>query len=137
MMALSIKQPWAWLIVQGHKDVENRTWSTSFRGRMFVHAGLRQDSHAYRLGYDPDEYIGYRLGRLRAYDAWVAAHPLARGYLIGEVTLVDCVSDSNSEWFEGPYGFVLADPVAYDQPVPYRGQLGFFEVLRMEEARLI
>lgn len=38
MKALSIKQPWAHLIVSGVKDVENRSWKTNYRGRIFVHA---------------------------------------------------------------------------------------------------
>lgn len=37
MKALSIQQPWAWLIVNGYKDVENRDWNTKFRGRFYVH----------------------------------------------------------------------------------------------------
>ena len=38
MKALSIKQPWAWLIVNGYKDIENRTWKTNYRGTFLVHA---------------------------------------------------------------------------------------------------
>lgn len=38
MKALSIRQPWAWLIVNGHKDIENRSWPTRFRGKFLVHA---------------------------------------------------------------------------------------------------
>lgn len=38
MKALSIKQPWASLIAQGIKDIENRTWKTSYRGRIYIHA---------------------------------------------------------------------------------------------------
>ena len=41
MKALSIRQPWAWLIVNGYKDIENRTWSTDFSGRAYVNAGKR------------------------------------------------------------------------------------------------
>lgn len=41
--ALSIRQPWAWLIVNNHKPVENRSWPTSFRGRFLVHAGKTRD----------------------------------------------------------------------------------------------
>ena len=37
-------------------------------------------------------------------------------------------SPYRSPWFEGPFGLVLANPVAYDKPIPYKGQLGFFEV---------
>ena len=38
MKALSIRQPWAWLIVNGHKDIENRSWPTRFRGPVLIHA---------------------------------------------------------------------------------------------------
>lgn len=39
MLALSIRQPWAWLIINGGKDIENRDWPTKFRSRILVHAG--------------------------------------------------------------------------------------------------
>ena len=39
-----------------------------------------------------------------------------------------CVHESDSPWFEGPHGFVLRNPLAYEKPIPYRGKLGFFEV---------
>jgi len=38
LTCLSVRQPWAWLIVNGHKDVENRTWSTQHRGDILIHA---------------------------------------------------------------------------------------------------
>ena len=117
MRALSIRQPWAWLVVNGYKDIENRTWSTEFRGRVYVHAGQRME---------PDDYPEQRehIGRAGI----VVPARLARGAIVGEVTITDCLSVSNSPWFCGPYGFLLEDPVAYEQPVPYRGQLGFFAV---------
>lgn len=40
MKAISIHQPWAWLIVEGYKDIENRTWLTAYRGPVLIHAGL-------------------------------------------------------------------------------------------------
>ncbi len=46
MKALNIRQPRAHLIVHGHKDVENRSWPTKFRGRVYVHAGKRFDVEA-------------------------------------------------------------------------------------------
>ena len=55
------------------------------------------------------------------------------GAIVGEVTITDCVDISSSQWFCGPYGFLLSSPVAYKDPIPYRGQLGFFEV---EEAKI-
>jgi hypothetical protein len=38
MKILSVRQPWAALIVSGHKDIENRTWSTRYRGPVLIHA---------------------------------------------------------------------------------------------------
>lgn len=38
MMALSIRQPWAWLIASGHKDIENRCWKTLRRETIYIHA---------------------------------------------------------------------------------------------------
>jgi ASCH domain len=43
MKALSVRQPWAWLIIAGHKDVENRSWTTTYRGPLLIHAARRPD----------------------------------------------------------------------------------------------
>jgi hypothetical protein len=43
MKELSIRQPWAWLIIAGHKDVENRSWTTTYRGPLLIHAARRPD----------------------------------------------------------------------------------------------
>ena len=117
MRALSIRQPWAWLVVNGYKNIENRTWSTGFRGRIYVHAGQRTVA---------DDYPEQREYLARA--GIVIPVVVARGAIVGEVTITGCVSLSDSPWFCGPYGFTLEDPVAYDLPIPCRGQLGFFAV---------
>ena len=117
MRALSIRQPWAWLIVNGYKDIENRTWATQFRGRAYVHAGQRI------IRDDFPEQRAY----LRELGIVVPAD-LPRGAIVGEITIADCVDGSESPWFCGSYGFTLAAPVAYAAPIPYRGQLGFFRV---------
>ena len=117
MRALSIRQPWAWLIVNGFKDIENRTWSTRYRGRVYVHAGRR---------IVPDDYP-----EQRAYireSGIVIPEELPRGAIVGEVSITDCVAVSPSPWFCGPYGFTLTDPLAYPVPITYRGELGFFRV---------
>ena len=52
---------------------------------------------------------------------------MPRGGIVGAVDIVDCVTESDSDWFSGPYGYVLRDP----KPLPFRpvrGQLGFFRV---------
>lgn len=120
MKALSILQPWAWLIVQGHKDIENRTWWTAQRGRILVHAGKKYDRimHAvYAREFRED--FGIELPALEE---------MPRGGIVGEVDIIDCVRDHSSRWKDdGSWGFVLrnATPLPFR---PYRGQLGFFEV---------
>ena len=58
----------------------------------------------------------------------LAYSDLPTGALLGEVTIVDCITESNSPWFYGPYGYMLDGAVPYEDPIPYRGRLGFFEV---------
>lgn len=115
MKALSIRQPWAWLIVMGHQDVENRTWYTSFRGKFLVHAGKKFD------------YAGYKWVVSEMDLAMPEPHELGRGGIIGAAEIMECVTQHNSQWFSGPYGFVLesAQPLRF---VPLRGKLGFFDV---------
>ena len=132
MRALSIRQPWAWLIVNGYKDVENRTWrlpkTFMVPQRIYVHAGLKQDYDAYdgdathrRLG----AWIQERITPEVSFD-WSTGQ-LVLGAIVGEVTVVGCVtSASELPWFEGPYGFALRDPVAYEEPIQCKGRLGFW-----------
>lgn len=114
MKVLSIKQPWAWLIVHGYKDIENRTWSTKHRGPFLIHAGKNTDLEAYYKF--KDIYLG--LPNLLEFP---------RGSIVGRADLVDCVTRSNSEWFEGPTGFVLARAQPCT-PFPWKGKLGFFQI---------
>jgi hypothetical protein len=119
MKALSIRQPWAWLIAEGYKDIENRSWTTNFRGRIYIHAGKRFDDNAlYWLrekGIGPIEELALH------------SRELPREAIIGEVDIMDRVTSSTSPWFIGPYGFVLANPVKYESFIPCKGRLGFFE----------
>lgn len=112
MKALSIQQPWAWLIASGHKDIENRTWHTGFRGPVLIHAGKRFD------GEDDAQQWGWpRIERPEDFDL---------GGIIGECEIIDCVTTSASPWFHGPYGFVIRN--ARLLPFrPCRGALGFFD----------
>lgn len=120
MQCLSIRQPWSWLICNGHKDIENRTWPTKFRGRIYVHAGKRFDEGAIEWLINK----GFPAFKMRP----LYSEVMPRGALVGEVDIVDCVQESASPWFVGPYGFVLANPIAYDTPIPCKGWLRFFDV---------
>ena len=75
--ALSIRQPWAWLIVNGFKDIENRDWPTNFRGRLLVHAGQTMA----RRYYDETCEELLRVGLLPA--SMPAYEDLPRGGFVG------------------------------------------------------
>lgn len=116
MRALSIRQPWAWLVVQGIKPVENRTWHTHVRGELLIHAGLQFDTEGLRSVLASFPELAAQLPR--RYDV---------GGVVGAATLVDCVSQHPSRWFTGPHGLVLRDarPLPFR---PWRGELGFFDI---------
>lgn len=116
MKALSIQQPWAWLIAHGFKNVENRTWPTSFRGKFLIHAGKKLDAEGLKY---VQEVHGSVLDLPETFDL---------GGIVGEAAIVNCTDEMpENYWFCGPYGFVIenAKPFPFR---PYRGQLGFFDV---------
>jgi len=120
MKALSIRQPWAWLIANGYKDIENRDWPTKFRGDFLIHAGATMTKADYEACI---LFIAAfrRTWRVPAYDILRKQC----GGLVGRASLVDCVTHSESQWFTGEYGFVLTGTA----PVPFqrcKGALGFF-----------
>jgi len=132
MKVLSVRQPWAYLIVAGYKDIENRTWRTSYRGPLLIHSSQ---------AVDPNDFP-----KQRAYiesAGIVIPEDLPRGAIVGAATLTDVhdwasppytgsvpgqVKYSPSPWFEGPYGFEMADAVEFAEPIPWRGQLGIRDV---------
>ena len=121
--ALSIRQPYAWLICKGYKDVENRNWATRFRGRIYVHAGV---SKIYLK--DAENELGKRLSCSQASDYMANINSFTFGAIIGEVDIIDCVSESTSPWFSGKYGFIMRNPILYNQPIPCRGKLNLFKL---------
>jgi hypothetical protein len=133
MKALSYRQPWAWLIVRPDlvgevraaaikagviKDIENRDWSTKFRGTSIVHASKGMTRDEYEETYEFAEEHGILLPPMKELD---------RGGIVGLVDIVDCVYQSDSRWFFGDWGFVLANAVPLPF-IPWKGELKFFEV---------
>jgi len=119
MKALSIRQPWAWLIAHGHKDIENRKWKTKFRGTFAIHTGKAVDMCA--IDSPPDAIYSRGLGL----EFELANMPV--GGIVGVAQITTCVGHSDSEWFDGPWGFeiVNARPIEF---IPCPGRLGFFEL---------
>lgn len=130
-VALSIKQPWAWLVVNGHKDIENRCWRTNRRGPVLVHAGKDVDADAHQALLEGRHPAGTRdrvSEELRlAYTHALARGEVHKGGIVGGVSIAGCSDGHPSEWFVGEFGFLLRD--AYPLPfMPLRGALSFFPV---------
>ena len=128
MKAISVRAPWWWAILHVGKDVENRDWSTSYRGRVLLHASKWWSMSDVA---DDGETIGqiYRAAGGKPLDHGHTYRMMrdVGGCIVGSVEIVDCVDQSDSPWFFGRYGFVLRNPVALDRPIPCKGALGFFE----------
>ena len=113
MKALSVRQPWAWLICAGHKDVENRVWRTDYREPLLIHASRTYD----------------KMGELwvRKTFPHISIPSLDLGCIIGRVNLTSCVKSFSSPWAEeGLWHWVLTDPVLFKHPIPCRGHLGLW-----------
>jgi len=129
-MVISVRQPWAWLIVNGFKDIENRTWPTRFRGRVQIHAGqtmTRDDYESCALFWQSSEISEEVAHKLLNQFPTFEMLKAERGGIIGEAEIVDCVTESDSPWFVGEYGFVMRNQKA----LPFRickGKLGFFRI---------
>jgi hypothetical protein len=126
MRILTVRQPWAWAIIHGGKDVENRVRNIAgdYRGPVTIHAGLRDDPNGW------DEYeAGW-------HDA--ASMSIARGAIIGVVDLVDvhsvesCIEQQrDGDWLvcseraeRAGHHLVLANPRPLARPIPFKGALG-------------
>ncbi|WP_199031331.1 ASCH domain-containing protein [Ralstonia sp. ASV6] len=142
MKALSIRQPWAWLIVRpdltgqqrldalAHgaiKDIENRTWYTAHRGPTLIHAAKGMTRREYE---DVEDFLHLSSSEhLRSVKLPEFAQ-LQRGGLVGIASIVDCVParQRTSAWhMDGCYGFVIHDasPIPF---VPLNGRLMLFDV---------
>lgn len=115
---LTIRQPWAWAIMAGYKTIENRTWRTSYRGPLLIHAATQ---------YATDD------GRAERVFSILGITPptlLVRGCVIGCVELVDIIpvsSVSADPWAFGPWCWVLESPRSFEIPIPLKGRPGLFE----------
>lgn len=123
MKALSINQPWAWLIVNGYKGVENRDWDTRYRGEFLIHAGKKIDHDCYDfledMGIDIDV---------------PPPNELPTGGIVGKARLINTVhirdkhlcAKLDKPWFVGAFGFML-DGQETCELKPCKGALGFFD----------
>jgi len=119
---LSVKNPWGDLICRGFKDIENRSWPTEYRGRLYIHAS----GDAMSLAEARDELGAGALHAIPELRTWLqrgndqdpAAPWLISQAIIGHVDVIDCIQDSSSVWAEeGQYHWVLANAVRFGEPL--------------------
>lgn len=110
MKTLTIKQPWASLIIDGYKDIENRTWKTSYRGDLLIHAAKYDDN--INLIMLPKE-IRNALAKL--------PKNLPHSAILGKVTLYDIkksTEDKDNVWGdENCYHWKIKDPIKFAKPI--------------------
>jgi hypothetical protein len=125
MKALTVRQPWAWAIAEGHKPVENRGWAASYRGPLAIHAGLSWDKH----GEVRFAQIVHRLGIALPDDD---VPTMGFGVVVAIVDLVGvceggaCDCGPWAEWDAKHWQFENARPLA--TPAPARGRLQLWNV---------
>jgi hypothetical protein len=130
--ALSIRQPWAWLILTSGKDIENRSWGSALRGTFLIHAAKGMT----RTEYESAEEFADPVCWLPPFES------LDRGGICGAARITDCrpnrADERKSHWeIPGAIGFVLESPalLPFRQ---YKGALGFFQVeITADEERLL
>jgi hypothetical protein len=130
---LSINQPWCWLIASGHKGIENRNWTTGYRGWVLLHASKKMDlDWFYPRGYGEDTGKLYKGKAARFGLAGIMPDHRSKyptGCIVGIAHLDDVVTWSESVWFNesSRYGFVLSQAHTL-APIPYQGALNLFGV---------
>lgn len=121
MKAITIKEPYASLIINGHKKYEFRTWKTNYRGKILIHAGLTFD-----------EKNRERFKELNL--------DYSKGEIIGEAEIIDCKlidEEFHKELLKenylvykscriGEYAFCLKNVKKYKKGIPYKGKLGLW-----------
>jgi hypothetical protein len=127
--ALTVRQPLAWAIVSGYKDVENRSWSpTGLRpGQKFaVHASKARPTA------EALQDVARKVGRKVRVPT-----DLERGAVVGVVEYRGVIGHRSSQWFEGPIAWRLGKIVRLQQPVRCEGQLGLWRLPKAVTAKVV
>jgi activating signal cointegrator 1 len=134
MKCLSVRQPWAMLILRGVKQFETRTWRTDYRGPLAIHASRQQDDAVKELCRQP------LLRGLLAAAGYTGLADLPRGCVLGVVDLIDCllvppeglaealVELALGDYRPGRFAWQLANPRPLAEPLRMPGQLSLFEI---------
>ena len=143
MRAISLWQPWASLCCIPHpndpkrsvKGYETRSWSTSYRGPLLIHAALRFTrgeicfcKHVATIN-ESLKRAGYK-----------TLDDIPRGAIIGQVELIGChpamavypeidrYAMDMGHYDHGRFAWEIVNPIMFEEPIPWKGQQGFFDV---------
>ncbi len=125
---LTVKNPWAYLICTGIKDVENRSRQTNYRGKILIHSSKSIDPNHKHI---PAMLSPLRWNKIPLINsAIIIAEMYDNSCIIGEVEIVDCIKNSTSIWADsGQWHWILKNPIMYDKPIEnIKGQLGIWNL---------
>ncbi len=122
MKCLSISQPFADLIISGKKTIELRKWNTNFRGEFLIHAPIKiRVEDCKRLKINKKLVTGAIIGKAEIYEV--------KNYnSIKEIKVDQKIHLVSKKFHYRVYGFMLKNAKSFRIPIPYKGQLGFFEI---------
>lgn len=127
MKAISLWQPWASAIALGNKCVETRSWSTSHRGPLLIHAAKRW-TRPQREFAEVERSLG-RMAEAIPFGAIVACATLSDVRRSEELALeVSAIEKLYGDYRDGRYGWVLTEILPFPEPIPFRGAQGLFDV---------
>ena len=122
MKCLSICQPFAELIIQNKKTIELRTWNTKIRGEFLIHAPIKIRKEDYKkLKIKEKLTTGAIIGKVELYD--VKKYESLKEIQIDKKKHFGSIISK-----EKKFGFILKNAKPFRIPIPWKGQLGFFDV---------
>lgn len=154
MKVISILQPWASLIIQGHKKIETRSWNTKYRGELLIHASAGKKPVCRSLMLDFQQEFSHL--NLQKFESLPFGAIIGKVNLIATVQSIHCFSGNQFEitnyssdvvnghfpkdlfeitdqelafgdYSENRFGWLLSDPIIFENPIPAKGKLGLWE----------
>ena len=136
MKAITLTQPWASLVALGAKRIETRSWSTSYRGQLAIHAGKTFPRWARELARSKEFLNAPEVRALLE-----AGFQYPRGVVIATCDLYSCVEtdkidrfvkltdqeESFGDYSPRRFAFLLDNVRVLPEPVPASGALGLWE----------
>lgn len=142
MKTISLWQPWASLIVEGKKLIETRSWHTSYRGLIGIHAAMKCPIDGLSLmNIENRKLVFDVLGHKEETVNWKDTFPT--GFILGYANLTDCILITEAisnflkdkaaveytfgDFTPGRYAWIMEDAVKLDKPIPAKGKQRLWE----------